>query len=83
MNATSDDFLLVVGVGIAVFCIYFFPWAVASFRKSASEGTVFIVNLFFGWTIIGWLIAVVMAVSTETTDAVKLRKLMLKKIAKE
>jgi hypothetical protein len=70
--------LIVVG-----FFIYFLPCVVASSRGSASGGSVFLVNLLFGWTLIGWLIALVMAVSTETSDAVELRKLQLKQARRD
>lgn len=46
---------------LAIFlCIYFFPWIVALLRKHNTVG-VFIINLLFGWTILGWVVALVMA----------------------
>ncbi len=40
--------------------LYMLPWAIAAFRDVKHWG-VFWVNLLVGWTIIGWIIALVMA----------------------
>ncbi len=40
---------------------YMLPWAIAATRGARNSMQVFWVNLFFGWTFIGWLIAFVMA----------------------
>lgn len=44
-----------------VFCCYFFPWLIASDKHSRSS--IFVVNLFFGWTLIGWVVCLAWAVS--------------------
>jgi hypothetical protein len=38
---------------------YFVPTFVA---KPGRRGSVFVINLFFGWTLLGWVIALYMAV---------------------
>jgi hypothetical protein len=38
---------------------YFLPTFVA---KPGRRGSVFVINLFFGWTLLGWVIALYMAV---------------------
>ena len=45
-----------------VFGLYFLPSIVASRRAMASKNSVFVINLFLGWTFIGWIIALSMAV---------------------
>ena len=40
---------------------YMLPWAIAATRGKANGGAVFVVNLFLGWTLIGWVVALVMA----------------------
>jgi len=42
--------------------IYFIPSVVADYKKNLNSTAIFIVNLFFGWTIVGWVIALTMAV---------------------
>lgn len=41
---------------------YMLPWAIAAFRGNANTWTVFWVNLLTGWTVIGWIVALVMAI---------------------
>src|SRR5260370_39696117 len=50
--------IVTLGVG-AVF--YFIPSIVAGSRHTLNAGGVFVVNLLFGWTFIGWVIALAMA----------------------
>ncbi|OQS41016.1 superinfection immunity protein [Chromobacterium haemolyticum] len=40
---------------------YFIPAGVAHDRKHKSVGGIFILNLFLGWTFIGWVIALAWA----------------------
>lgn len=50
-----------------VFClgIYFLPSIVAELRGRPNKGAIFVLNLFLGWTFLGWIIALVWAVSGE------------------
>jgi hypothetical protein len=41
--------------------IYFAPSFVAAYRNSANRIGVFFLNLFLGWTIIGWIAALLWA----------------------
>ena len=40
---------------------YFLPWAIAASRGKSNSLAVALLNLFAGWTLIGWIIALVMA----------------------
>lgn len=60
-----------IGLLLLIFCIYFAPWLVALARRKTGRAKVFIVNLLFGWTVIGWLIALVMAFKSDSKTAVK------------
>ena len=64
---SSDDTVgvVVVGLMIAAICIYitFLPVFVASNRKHPNTFAIFIVVLFLGWTLLGWVLALVWAVS--------------------
>jgi hypothetical protein len=46
---------------IVLIIIYFFPWVLAKIRRATGSGGVFVVNLFFGWTIVGWIVALAWA----------------------
>jgi hypothetical protein len=52
-------FLLIVGVGL-----YFVPTIVAVVRKVTNQGSITVINIFFGWTLIGWVMALAMACRT-------------------
>lgn len=44
--------------------MYILPTLVAMLRNHHQVAVVFIVNLFLGWTFIGWVVALAMAMST-------------------
>lgn len=61
-SAQPDTALFVIAWIVAVCTFgYFIPWAVAATRGMPNTGGVFVVNLLTGWTLIGWIIALVMA----------------------
>jgi len=48
---------------LILLCLYFLPSLVAHFRKRKNENAITVLNLFAGWTVIGWIAALVWAVS--------------------
>lgn len=50
---------------IIVVLLYFVPSIVAASRKVSNAGSVFVINLLLGWTMIGWVVALAMAVKTK------------------
>ncbi|MDZ4056005.1 MAG: superinfection immunity protein, partial [Polynucleobacter sp.] len=38
---------------------YFLPFAIAFYKKRINTGAIFALNLFLGWSLIGWVIALV------------------------
>lgn len=55
--------------------VYFIPVTVAMYREEANTAQVFVVNLFFGWSLLGWVIALVMALrSPPPTTTVIIRE---------
>jgi hypothetical protein len=55
-----DPLGLLVSIGVPL-GVYFAPTTVAVARKVPNIGAVAIVNTFVGWTVIGWVVALVMA----------------------
>lgn len=50
----------------AVFTLgYFLPWAIAATRQKSNALAIGLLNFFVGWTVIGWIAAMVMSVQTE------------------
>lgn len=68
--AVTDSFDAVGGALLlfTAVAVYFLPAWIA--RKKHNASSVFVVNLFFGWTLIGWVIALAMAVNNPTPVAV-------------
>jgi len=60
------DWFFSGAVGIIVFVItlviYFLPTVIAVLRHHRNALAVFLVNFFFGWTGIGWIIALIWSV---------------------
>ena len=54
-------FALIGGLGI----LYFSPSMVAFYRPAKARGGVFVVNLFLGWTLLGWVAALAWACGGE------------------
>ena len=52
------------GSFIVALCLYFLPTILAVARKVRNQGSVVVINLFLGWTLIGWVIALAMAFRT-------------------
>ncbi len=51
---------------LIVLCLYFLPAVVAVTRKVRHQGSVVVINVFLGWTFIGWVVALAMACRTRT-----------------
>jgi hypothetical protein len=47
-----------------VLVLYFLPSVVAVARKITHQGSVVVINVFLGWTFVGWVVALAMACRT-------------------
>jgi hypothetical protein len=50
----------------ALSLFYFLPFAIAFNRRRANTGAIFALNLFLGWSLIGWVVALVWALKEES-----------------
>lgn len=48
-------------VFLFLFVLYFVPTIVANQRKKANFNSIFVINFFLGWTLVGWVIALAWA----------------------
>ncbi|HEV2378694.1 MAG TPA: superinfection immunity protein [Terriglobia bacterium] len=46
---------------LLMIALYFMPYIVASAREKRNKGAIGALNFFLGWTLIGWVIALVWA----------------------
>jgi hypothetical protein len=65
---------LVAGMGIGLLLVvlfvpYWIPTIIAFYRKHPSKGGIFALNMFFGWTFLGWVVSLVWALSDNTGRA--------------
>jgi hypothetical protein len=44
---------------------YFLPWAIAATRRKSNTLPIALVDLLLGWTLVGWIVALVMACGAE------------------
>ena len=65
-----DVVLVCVLLAIAVY-LYFIPAIVASKKKRQDAMAIFVLNLFLGWTFIGWVVALVWAAKTDGVKVIK------------
>jgi hypothetical protein len=54
-------------LAILLFAFYFLPTLIAEKRKVPHSGTIFLINLLLGWTVLGWIAALVWGV-VETSE---------------
>lgn len=55
--------VLVIITMVAIVVAYFLPTIIAAREHSPKAAPVAVVNFFLGWTFIGWVVALAMAVS--------------------
>jgi hypothetical protein len=55
---------------ILIIALYFIPTIIATSRKVTNTGSVFVINLLLGWSVIGWVVALAMAVKSKTPQVV-------------
>ena len=48
---------------------YMLPWAIAATRGKMNSGAIFWLTLLLGWTVVGWVIALVMSLSAHQVVA--------------
>ena len=59
--------VLVVLLGVAV---YFLPSLVAIERRKQNGAAIFLLNLFLGWTLLGWVVALIWATTKDVSQPV-------------
>ena len=68
---TTATVTSLISIGVCAI-LYLLPAINAKSRKHPSTGAIFLLNLFLGWTVIGWLVALIWsatATSTHVTTA--------------
>jgi hypothetical protein len=50
-----------------ILLLYFIPTIVAAMREHHQRGAIFVLNLLLGWTLLGWVVALVLACTATRT----------------
>ena len=57
---------------MALAVLHFAPTFVAVWRKHPNRIAIFVINLLFGWTIIGWIVALIWSLSPPREPATEI-----------
>ena len=51
---------------ITVFTLaYTLPWAIAATRHESNTGSIALINMLLGWSLVGWIVALVLSLTSE------------------
>jgi Superinfection immunity protein len=65
-NSAAGTAFLIIGGVIA----YFLPMVIGAVRRVRNMGSLTVVNVFLGWTLIGWVVALAMAFRSRRPQSV-------------
>ncbi|MDN5725878.1 MAG: superinfection immunity protein [Propionibacteriales bacterium] len=69
-HENSGGHIAVAWIFAVVSALYFLPWAIAATRHKENTLTIFLLNLFLGWTGIGWIIALVLSLLSDRSAVI-------------
>jgi len=64
----QDELIWALGFLVFVLGAYFIPTAVAFGRDARSRLLVAVINTFLGWTLVGWLVALAVAIRSASRE---------------
>lgn len=65
MNTEHETLFTIVTV-VLIITVYLFPTVISMFRNTKNGMGIFLLNLFFGWTLIGYVAAFIWAFTAKT-----------------
>lgn len=68
MGLGAPETVLILLIIIPSICLYFLPAILGKYKSNATS--IFLVNLFLGWTAIGWVVALIWALSSDNPSVV-------------
>jgi hypothetical protein len=73
VHRSSTAHLVFAWLGAVLTWGYLLPWAIGATRNRTNCVATALVNIFLGWTLIGWVVALVMACGSEPLQPVIVR----------
>ena len=64
----NSDFYVTLAILIFALCLYFTPAWLASASHKRNKTAIAALNLFLGWTVIGWVVALVWALTKDAPE---------------
>ena len=61
ITSATFIFLIISIVPILIIALYFLPIIISIFREHSNKTPIILITIFLGWTIIGWIIALMLA----------------------
>ncbi len=59
--------ITLIAFKLALVAVYFIPTIIAAYKKHPQILWIFLINLFFGWSVIGWIIPLLWALDFDKT----------------
>ncbi len=69
-HRSSTAHLVIAWIAAALTLGYLLPWAIAATRNKSNTAAIALINLLLGWSLVGWVVALVMSVSSEPQPVV-------------
>ena len=69
-HSSSHAHIVVAWIVAVLTAGYMLPWAIAATRDKTNALAIAMINLFLGWTVVGWAAALIMACGTEARQNV-------------
>ncbi len=66
-GTTELQLIILTSLGVLT-VLYFLPTIIAVKRQKANITPIVLVDLLLGWTVIGWMVALIWALSTQVVD---------------
>jgi hypothetical protein len=79
--ARPDESGTAAGILLGALALYFVPTVGACIRKLKNTTGLVLLNLFLGWTVIGWIVALIWAASGETESEARAKQIDYAKLS--
>lgn len=69
-SRSSTAHLVIAWVITALTLGYTLPWAIAATRNKTNTAVIAVINILLGWSLVGWIVTLVMALTSEPQPAI-------------
>jgi hypothetical protein len=69
-HRSSTAHLVIAWVVTVLTLAYTLPWAIAATRNKTNTASIAVINILLGWSLIGWIVALVMSLTSEPQQTI-------------